>query len=143
LSASEFDAGERFRNDFERTRLSQAVTMNWDPNAGIRGNGGGVRGMHLGDIAMEARQRLDRAIEAVGPELAGVLLDVCCFLKGLETVEFERKWPRRSAKLILKTALACLARHYDPALDRQQRRATMRHWGSEGFRPDIGARIDD
>ncbi|MEN0001668.1 MAG: DUF6456 domain-containing protein, partial [Pseudomonadota bacterium] len=65
-------------------------------------------------FADAARGRVAKALSNVGPELAGLLLDVCCFLKGLERVEAERRWPRRSAKLLLKVALASLDRHYNP-----------------------------
>ncbi len=61
---------------------------------------------------MAARQRLRLALDACGGELAGVLLDLCCFLKPLETVEHERGWPARSGKVILKLALSALMRHY-------------------------------
>lgn len=63
-----------------------------------------------------------------------MLVDVCCFLKGLKTVETERQWPARSAKLILKTALAVLARHYDPRPE-ETRRRTRHHWGAADYKP--------
>ena len=91
----------------------------------------------LTDSALAARQRVDRAIRAVGPELAGVLIDVCCFLKGLEQVETERGWPVRSAKIVLKTALGALARHYAPPRSACHGRPLL-HWGAEDYRPTIG-----
>jgi hypothetical protein len=110
LAAGEAMAGERLRLDFTRGNLTPTVTQRWD--AAPRG-GGGARGAgDLSDSAIDARARVDAALRAIGPELGGVALDVCCFLKGLETVERERLWPARSAKLLLKAALAGLARHY-------------------------------
>ena len=89
----------------------------------------------LTDSAIAARVAVNRALEAMGPELAGVALDVCCFMKGLETVERERQWPVRSAKLMLRTALMALSRHYNPPTP--ARRARVEHWGAEGYRPEL------
>jgi len=67
----------------------------------------------LADSTIAARVAVNRALEAMGPELAGVALDVCYFMKGLQIVERERQWPVRSAKLMLRTALMALSRHYN------------------------------
>jgi hypothetical protein len=105
-------AGERLRQDFTRAGLQPRISSNWE--AGV--SSGGPRAMNgiadLTDAALAARQRTENALKCVGPELSGILIDVCCFLKGLETVERERGWPARSAKLMLRTALAALSRHY-------------------------------
>ena len=64
------------------------------------------------DLIVASRQRVRLALMACGPEFAGLLMDVCCFLHGLEDVERERGWPSRSAKIVLQLALDRLARHY-------------------------------
>lgn len=105
-----FAAGERLRADFERTGLHQRVTMDWSRlGAGSLSGGGGST---LSDAMIAARQRIDHAMTAVGADMAGLLIDICCYLKGLDRVERERGWPPRSAKLVLGMALGRLADHY-------------------------------
>jgi hypothetical protein len=127
-------AGERLLDDFTRAQLQPRITSSWEPRLSARGKGerGGLA--DIATSAIEARRRFGHAMEAMGPELAGVAADVCCFAKGLELVERERQWPARSAKLMLRTALLALARHYNPP-PRQTMRRNGHHWGAEDFRP--------
>ena len=89
------------------------------------------------DNAAAAGERVRRALAAVGPELCGVLIDVCCHLKGLEEAERMAGWPQRSAKIVLQLALTSLARHYglQTAPHAGGKASAVRHWGSEDFRP--------
>lgn len=139
LSDREWRAGERLRADYTRGQIMPRLGANWVATvaSGRRGVAGGLT--DLTDAALAARQRVEHAIEAVGPELQGVLIDVCCFLKGLEQVEIERGWPVRSAKVVLKTALGALARHYEPAGTSKPTRKTL-HWGAADYRPAL--RVD-
>ncbi|QRM56854.1 DUF6456 domain-containing protein [Sinorhizobium sp. BG8] len=107
-------AGERLHADFTRGGLQPRMTMSWEPRIATRMKGEAGAGTEISDTALAARERVRLAVGAMGPELSGVALDVCCFMKGLETVERERQWPQRSAKLMLRAALMTLARHYAP-----------------------------
>lgn len=141
IDGREFRAGERLRADYTRGQIMPRLGVNWDAagSAGRRlGEAGGI--VELTDAALAARRRVEKAIEAVGPELSGVLIDVCCFLKGLEQVEAERGWPARSAKVVLKSALGALARHYEPPRGDAGGRAkpAILHWGAQDYRPTLG-----
>src|SRR4051812_29881820 len=116
IQAVQFQAGERLRTDFTRAQLTPSVTSSWDPSraGGRRGQGGGGT---FTDAVVTAREQVHRRLAATGPELAGLLLDVCCFLKGLEDIERERRWPPRPGKIVLQLALARLARHYGLAAE--------------------------
>jgi hypothetical protein len=92
--------------------MQPSIGQSWEPVRYGRRPGATGGSAELGEAALSARLRVEAAMDAVGPELCGVLLDVCCFLKGLAEVERERQWPARSAKLMLRTALSALARHY-------------------------------
>jgi hypothetical protein len=138
LTGDAVSAAERLRADFERGQLQPRITANWSASISTGRRGGDGKGTaDLTDVALAARLRFERALEAIGPELAGTVVDVCCFLKGIETVERERSWPARSAKLVLRLGLAALARHYGTGVATGQASRSIRHWGAEGFRPEI------
>lgn len=138
LAAPLIEAGERFRRDVTQAQILQRVTANWEAAvASSRRSVGGA--VHVPEIVIDARKRLSRAFDVVGPELAGLLTDVCGYLKGLETVERERGWPPRSGKVVLKIALERLADHYGLASEARGpvfRRRTL-HWGDADYRPSI------
>lgn len=134
LSQDAVTAGERLAADFDFAGLQPRITASWQPRLSARSKGAPPPAVELADNRLAARTRIARAVEAMGPELSGVALDVCCFGKGLETVERERQWPARSAKLMLRTALLSLARHYTPPPPKSR----PRHWGEEDFRPKMG-----
>ena len=132
IEAAQFQAGERLRADFTRANLTPRVTSSWDPSVSLGRRGQGA-GANFSDAVVAAREQLKLAFEAVGPELADVLLDVCCFLKGLADIERERRWPPRSAKIVLQLGLDRLARHYGLAGEAHGRaHAPIRTWLEPG-----------
>lgn len=114
LSTAQLAAGERLRADFTRGGLMARVTADWSGMARGRDRRSGRAGgaCELAEAAMAARDRVRAALGDVGAGLSDVLVDVCCQLKGLETVEKSRGWPARSGKIVLALALDRLAAHY-------------------------------
>lgn len=136
VDTTQLEAGERLRADFTFAQLMPRTTSNWSAAvaSGRRSDGGGAAAMT--DAIVAARQRLRHALDAVGPEFSGLLLDVCCFLKRLEEVERERCWPVRSAKVVLQLGLDCLARHYGYRREiRGVARAPLRAWSVKDASP--------
>ena len=132
IQGVQLQAGERLRGDFTRANMTPRVTSSWDASRahGRRGQGGAGT---FTDVMIAAREQLRRALDAVGPEFAGLLLDVCCFLKGLEDIERERRWPPRSGKVVLQLGLDRLARHYGFAEGARGRSsAPIRTWLDDG-----------
>lgn len=141
LSSCQLEAGERLRRDFERGALSPSLGIEWsrlEQGAGGKSNKGTGGQQDLSNAAYAARTRFRKALISVGDEFAGPLLDFCCFLKGLEEIEREKRWPARSGKQILAMALASLARHYGLEEEaRGPRSSRIRQWGEEGYRPGL------
>ena len=141
LDAEQFAAGEKLRRDFEMSGLSQRVTTSY-AMAGSNGS----RHWQMSDNAMErltenmlaARYRLHKALDAVGPELSGILYHVCCLAAGLEQAELHLELPRRSAKAILALALNRLARHYGiKQMLRHKGPLEIGQWSLADYRPSI------
>jgi Domain of unknown function (DUF6456) len=140
LDLDQFRAGERLRVDYEGAHLSGPLTMAYEERVG----GGSARFSDnylegLNDAALTARQKLHHALDAVGPELAGILLHVCCMAGGLEQAELRLSLPRRAGKAVLQLALTRLARHYGFKTPlRHDGPGRIGHWAVEGFRPGLG-----
>lgn len=139
ISATQFAAGERFRADLTLAQMLPRTTMNWDASLAPATRNAGPRDpASASDSALAARQRVRSACDRLGPELSGLAIDVCGFLKGLDLVEREHQWPARSAKIVLRLALSSLATHY--GIDLETARPTRsRHlaWLADDARSDI------
>lgn len=126
IEQHQLQAGERLRREFTVAHLMPRTTSDWDSPLGAPGfNPDACSAEEM----IAARQRVRRTLDAVGPEFAGLLIDVCCFLKRLEDVERERQWPARSAKVVLQFALTRLARYYGYGANAKgSARAAVRTW---------------
>lgn len=135
LGAHHLAAAERVRRLFDRAHLNPRVTMSYSPVAVTGGKGGG-QASDLTDMAAEARKALAELYRCLPSDCAGVIIDVCGFEKGLQSIETERGWPRRSAKLVLRIGLEQLARHYGlVAFAQGPESARQRRWIGEGALP--------
>lgn len=141
LTDAQFNAGEKLAADFWHAQMSPRVTANWSgvtPGHRVRRAAPGA-GVEMRDAVVAARQRFQRALEAVGPELAGILVDVCCQDMGLEAAGQVAGWPQRAAKVVLELALTRLARHYGLIAPERPATSRLRHWGDTDYRPTIDA----
>ncbi len=143
LSQQQYEAGERLRSDFEKARMSPRITSDitapltssTGKRAGDAGNGVAMR-----DAAIAAKQRFFKALDAAGADLADVLIEVCCHLKGMDEAEKHLNLPQRSGKIVLQIALTRLAQHYGlipPTTTHHYKTTGIRHWGDDTYRPKI------
>jgi hypothetical protein len=136
LEPHHIEAAERIRVLVDRAQLQPRTTMNY---SGVPA-GGKRQGHHAADIpdmAIDARRALEDIHRKLPAECAGVVIDVCGWLKGLQQVERDRGWPRRSAKLVLRIGLEQLAQHFGLgpyAIGKN--RVSQRSW-LEGERPPL------
>lgn len=114
ISAEQLAAGERLAGDLWRARMTPRVTSVW---TGVPGDASARRaapgaGIDIADAVIAAKVRVERALKAAGPEFAGPQIDVCGHMRGLDDIERINALPVRSGKMLLRTALTRLARHY-------------------------------
>jgi len=142
IGDAQYEAGERLRSDYWFAHMSPRVTANWSALAPAERSRRGApsNAAALRDEVLAAKERVMRVLMAVGPEISGVLVDICCELKGLEEAKKANGWPQRAGKVVLQIALTRLAKHYGLiAEDRHERRGGhgMRHWGDADYRPSL------
>jgi hypothetical protein len=107
------------------------VTLNWS-RFGSGASADPSAGLNATETMIAARERIRQARDALGPELASIALDVCCYLKGIEAVETERQWPARAGKVVLAIALSTLARHYGLSAVATGAKSGLRAWSASG-----------
>lgn len=114
IEACDLVAARKFQSDLQRAGLRQRTTQNWSLASLSHGGAKSISsaGRHEPVSMLDARDRVNKACASIGPELSGLLIDVCLFEKSLTGVERERHWPARSAKLAIALGLRALARHY-------------------------------
>jgi hypothetical protein len=143
LTAVQVEAGERLAADFLRGQLMPRVTADWSQSGantpkrrGIPGHGVEVR-----EGTSAAQDRFRSALNAVEPEFADMLINICCFDIGLEDVEKALSWPKRSGKVLLQVGLNQLARHYGmiPTTHATHVLSQIRHVGVAGYKPTLDA----
>lgn len=142
LDKHQFASGERLRATFEKSQMSPNITLNWDrlTSSLSKHDKNSFNEVLLSDAVLTAKQNYYAALDAVGPELSGILVDICCEHRGLEDAEKRNGWPKRSGKIILSMALTRLARYYgfiSPPSPKINSIGKISHWGSKDYRPNI------
>ena len=141
ITGAQFSAGEMLGSDFWHAQLLPRVTANWSavvPGNRVRRSTPGF-GVEMRDAVLAARQRFYRALDAVGPELSGILVDVCCGEVGLEAAGRSAGWQQGAARAVLDLALTRLARHYGLIAPERPAASRLRHWAEPDYRPTIDA----
>lgn len=135
LAPHHVEAGERVRKLVERARLQPRLTMSYAATNTAGKRGRGSPGAEIGDMAADARKALAEIHRQLPRDCAEVVLDVCGLEKGLQLVETERGWPRRSAKLVLRIGLDRLAEQMGLAETAQGPESRRRRTWMDGERP--------
>lgn len=136
ISPIQLAAGEKLRHDFTMAHMMPRVTTNYSGEPGISGQRSAPgSACEQQERTVMAAERVRKALVSVGPELSGILIDVCCHLKGLEQAERKASWPQRSGKVVLNLALTRLARHYRLETEGPASTGRISQWGTEDFRP--------
>lgn len=109
ITETEFDAGEKLRQDYEHANQNTNMIVNWNRPINATKN---QEYSNTPLAIAEANQRYSKALAYAGPGLSDILHKTCCELRGLEECETSLGWPKRSGKLMLKLGLARLAIFY-------------------------------
>ncbi len=140
IDNAQYEAGERLRADYGFAQLGPRVTANWScsvPQARA-GRDATATAADVATAILDAKSRVIDALTAVGPEISGVLVDICCERKGLEEAEKEHGWPQRAGKVVLQIALTRLAKHYGLIADSPPARRDRRYGCAGTHAPRFG-----
>lgn len=131
LAPHHLAAAERLEQLVRRAQLAPRVTISYNP-ATVGGRSSSSNGVETAsDGAADARLRLGRIASTLPADCWAVLFDVCGLGKGLQLIETERRWPRRSAKLVLRIGLEQLATQFGLSAQATGSGTGTRHWLEE------------
>jgi len=118
-----------------RSQMMPRTTMSYDPTRVGGKNCGSAIVSDLSVSAIDARKALSDMLGFLPKDCAGVVMDVCGFQKGLQLIETERRWPRRSAKLILRIGLEQLSKKmgYETVATGENSKRKISSWMQSGF----------
>ena len=111
ISQSQMKAGCRLQNDFFSSTAKPRMVVDLTKPY-ISKQTAAFEGAPMTERAMVARGRLQAALKMLGPGLADIALEVCCYQQGLESAEKHLGWPRRAGKVVLQIALERLTGFY-------------------------------
>jgi hypothetical protein len=110
ISQKMLEAGRRFREDFEICKVSSKT----EASKSNKNDGAHHKAPFLG---YDSRERLNGAIDFLGPMLSDVAIRCFCHMQGMEKLEKELGWSARSGKIVVRVVLMQLESYYEkPAL---------------------------
>ena len=141
LTDAQVAAAQRFAQDFAIGQMQPRVTARWavDAMPEPRRRSAPGAGVEVAAATAAAQARVRKAMAHLGGEMAGLVLDVCCFEHGLEEIEAARHWPARSARIALRFALTALAMYYGLIVPPRDGVAPIRQWAELDFKPNANA----
>lgn len=111
ISEAQMRAGLRLQQDFFLATNKPKMTIDLT-QVRTSNSHKSFEGAPMSEMAIDARLRMQKAIKLLGPGLADIALEVCCYMQGLERAERHLGWPKRAGKVVLQIALARLALLY-------------------------------
>ena len=110
LTPAEVASGERLRSEAEIALSGPSLTMRWD--ALPRSGAGSAARVEPGDRALNAADRVRRALAACPPDTRAVLDHICIRGQTLQLAEQACGMRRRTGREALRRGLRALAEHY-------------------------------
>lgn len=112
ITATQHDAGERLRADYERSNLGARVTMDWSAAPQSRTKRAAPKSPDASLLQLDAKRRFDGALNAVGAGLSDICWRIICANEPMGDAEKSLGWPARSGRVVLTLALDRLADYY-------------------------------
>ncbi|WP_300038496.1 DUF6456 domain-containing protein [uncultured Roseobacter sp.] len=109
LTMEQIEAGRILREDYEMNSLTISAADVFHSADRFKSF---PQSAELDFVFHNPGERLENALNYLGPVLADVAVQCCCHFKGMEDIEREFDWSARSGKIVLRIALSQLSAFY-------------------------------